>query len=123
MKKVILALLLTIPGFLPAQDLTIEECYTLASKNYPLVKQRELIAKSAEYSISNLSKGFWPQITIIGQGTTQSEVTQVPIDVPGVEVKYPSLARISTSSMVKLTRHSMTVDPFANRDACRNIMP
>lgn len=67
-----------------AQSLTIEACYTLAVENYPLVKQRELITKSNEYTLLNLSKGYLPQLTIAGQATYQSEVTQVPIESPGM---------------------------------------
>ncbi len=59
--------------------LTIEECYTQAAQNYPLIKQRELIAATEEYSISNVVKGRFPTITVNGQQSYQSDVTQVPI--------------------------------------------
>lgn len=68
------------------QRLTIEDCYMLARDNYPLVKQRDLIAKSNSYSIENASKGYLPQWTIFGQASYQSDVTQVPIAAPGVTV-------------------------------------
>jgi outer membrane protein TolC len=86
MKNIFLAALLAITGYSYAQSLTIEECYDLAEKNYPLTKQRELIAKSKEYSIQNLSHGYLPQVSINGQATYQSEVTQVPIRVPGQDI-------------------------------------
>ncbi len=82
MKTKLLLLLLLCAGVTRAQSLTIEECYALAAQNYPLVKQRELITKSNEYTLQNLSKGYLPQLSIIGQATYQSEVTQVPIDAP-----------------------------------------
>jgi outer membrane protein TolC len=65
--------------------LRLEDCYTLAEKNYPLVKQRELISKSKEYSIANISKGYLPQININAQATYQSDVSHLPanIDIPG----------------------------------------
>lgn len=65
--------------------LTIEECYTLAQQNYPLVRQRALIARSKEYSVENIGKGSFPQVSIAGQATHQSDVTQIPITIPGVE--------------------------------------
>ena len=74
---------------LPAQSnrtLTIEECYQLAMQNYPLVKQRELIAKSKEYSVKNIANGFLPQINFAGQASYQSAVTKIPIKIPGMDV-------------------------------------
>jgi hypothetical protein len=71
-------------------ELTIEACYTAARENYPLVKQRELIAKSGEYSIANVSKGKLPQLNIAGQASYQSDVTAVPIRIPGVDVPVVS---------------------------------
>lgn len=86
MKTKLLLLLLIATGALQAQSLTIETCYTLAAENYPLVKQRELLTKSNEYTLQNLSKGYMPQLTLAGQATYQSEVTQIPISVPGMNV-------------------------------------
>lgn len=59
--------------------LTIEDCYQLATKNFPLVKQMALIEKTKQYSLENASKGYLPQLSINGQGTYQSEVTEVKI--------------------------------------------
>ena len=74
---------------LPAQSnrtLTIEECYRLARQNYPLVKQRQLISKSKEYSVKNIANGFLPQINFAGQASYQSAVTKIPIKIPGMDV-------------------------------------
>lgn len=68
------------------QGLSIEECYTLAKQQYPLTKQYDLIRKSNEYTVSNIAAGYLPQLNINGQATYQSEVTQVPIKVPGIEI-------------------------------------
>ena len=76
-------------GFSCAQEkkaFTLEHCYALAEANYPLIKKRDLIDKSTDYSIANAAKGYLPQLSINGQATYQSAVTQIPIDVPGVEV-------------------------------------
>ncbi|MEO6730715.1 MAG: TolC family protein [Ferruginibacter sp.] len=73
--------------FLAAQqlkNLTIEECYRSAKSNYPLIRQMDLIEKATGYTIENISKGYLPQININGQATYQSEVTKIPIDVPGI---------------------------------------
>jgi outer membrane protein TolC len=66
--------------------ITLEECYDLAKQNYPLVKQRNLILKSTEYSLQNASKAYLPQVAINGQATYQSDVTSLPIKLPGVDI-------------------------------------
>jgi outer membrane protein TolC len=65
-----------------AQQLTIQECYEKARQNYPLIKQKELVAKSKEFSVANIKSGFLPQVSINGQATYQSDVTKVPIENP-----------------------------------------
>lgn len=67
-------------------QLTINECYKKAEENYPLIKQRELISKTAAYTIDNIQKGYLPQVNINGQATYQSAVTQIPIKVPGMNI-------------------------------------
>ena len=67
------------------QSITLDSCYVLAKKNYPLIKQYELIAKSNEYTLENIAKGYLPQLNINGQATYQSDVTQLPTSIPGVK--------------------------------------
>ncbi len=69
-----------------ADQLTLADCHKLAEQNYPLIKQRELIAKTAEYTIANIQKGYLPQLSVNGQATYQSEVTAVPIRIIGVKI-------------------------------------
>ena len=72
-------------------SLALEDCYKLAKQNYPLVKQRELIEKSKDYSVQNAGKGYFPQLNINGQASYQSAVTQIPIQIPGMNI--PSLSK------------------------------
>ena len=69
-----------------AQTLTLEECYTLAKQNYPLIKRQNLIAKTKDYTVQNAAKGWLPQIQIIGQATYQNDVIQFPIHLPNMTV-------------------------------------
>lgn len=48
----------------PQTTLSIDSCYELARKNYPLTKQFDLIEKTKEYSISNANKAYLPQISL-----------------------------------------------------------
>jgi len=67
-------------------SLGIERCYELAKKNYPLAKQLSLIEKTRDYTLENIAKGWLPQLSINGQGTYQSAVTQIPFSLPNVNI-------------------------------------
>lgn len=77
--KIVVAFFMLI-SFRPsaAQQLTIEECYDKARQNYPLIKQKELVAKSKEFTINNVKSGLLPQISLNGQASYQSDVTRLP---------------------------------------------
>lgn len=64
------------------ETLTLEQCYELAMKNYPLIKQRDLINRSGAYSVNNVGKANLPQLSFSGQATYQSEVVRIPL--PGI---------------------------------------
>lgn len=67
-------------------SLTIDSCFEMAKRNFPLVKQYALIDKSKSYSIDNANKSYLPQFNIGGQATYQSEVTHIPISLPNVKI-------------------------------------
>lgn len=68
------------------KTLTLEQCYSLATENYPLISQKELLTKMEEFTLDNAGKGNLPQISFNAQATYQSEVTQIPIDIPGMDI-------------------------------------
>lgn len=93
MKKYILfiALALTQRAFSQElQRLTLAEAYDMSQKNYPVIKQKDLVKKTADISIANLQKGFLPQLTLSGQASYQSDVTKVPVSIPGFSIESPS---------------------------------
>jgi outer membrane protein TolC len=71
--------------------LTIREAYQLARRNYPMIRQQGLIDKARDYSVSNAAKGYLPQLSVLGQATYQSAVTEfkLPVSIPGVE--FPTI--------------------------------
>jgi outer membrane protein TolC len=82
----LLLCLFCLPSLLFSQQtsqLTINEVYQLAKKNYPLIKQRDLITKTKDYSVSNAAKSYLPVLNINGQATYQSDVTNFPFKIPG----------------------------------------
>ena len=87
MKKNLTALLVLLSLVVNAQQkLTLEECYALANKNYPIAKQAELLQQKNTYEMDALKKGKLPKIDLNAQATYQSEVTELPIKIPNVVV-------------------------------------
>lgn len=74
----------------PLQKLSLAEAYDLSQKNYPVVKQKDLLKQTASISIENLQKGFLPQFSVTGQATYQSDVTKVPVSLPGFAIDPPA---------------------------------
>nr|WP_314688300.1 TolC family protein [uncultured Porphyromonas sp.] len=80
-KALALALLtLLIPRAGSAQELTLEECWRQAEAHYPLSRQYALIEQTKDYSLSNASKRYLPQLSLTAKASYQSEVTKIPLD-------------------------------------------
>jgi len=78
------------PGTAPADHLTLEQCYRLAEANYPLTRQRALIAGTRDYNIANIAKGVYPQLNVSGTATYQSAVTDITIPpINGYKINIP----------------------------------
>lgn len=71
-------ILMLLPIPVPAQTVTPDECQQLAQENYPLIKQYDLIRQTTDYTVSNISKGWLPQISAMAQATYQSDVMTLP---------------------------------------------
>jgi outer membrane protein TolC len=67
--------------------LGLKQAYELAQKNYPLIRQKDLVQLTADLTIENLGKGFLPQLTLSGQASYQSAVTRVNIPAPGIAIE------------------------------------
>lgn len=82
--------------------LTLDGCHQAAAQHYPLTKKRQLIEQSRTYTLSNISKSYLPQISSLSQVTYQSDVTEIPIAVPGVDA--PEMDRLQFKSYTELTQ-------------------
>lgn len=90
MKRIIILILFICPTILLSQEtfnIKLDECYELAIKNYPLFNQKELIQLATEIKLKSIKSGLSPQASINGQITYQSEVTQIPINLPNVDIE------------------------------------
>lgn len=67
--------LITFGWLSPAMgQLTLDDCQRLAKENYPLIKRYDLIRATTHYTVSNLTKGYFPQLSFGGQASWQSDV-------------------------------------------------
>jgi outer membrane protein TolC len=64
--------------------ISLDTCLARAQAQYPLVRQYDLLSISTQYAVENAAKGYLPQISLQAQATYQSDVTQLPIQAPGV---------------------------------------
>ena len=65
---------------------TLENCYQLAETNFPLTQQRDVITAVTDESIRKIGTYWQPQVYVNAQATYQSDVTQLPISFPGIEI-------------------------------------
>ncbi len=91
MKRLFFTIFGLAPLFLLAQQtLTLEECFSLAEKNYPLAKQTELLEEKTKSEIKVLEKGKLPKLDFNAQATYQSDVIQFPFQIPNSTVEPPN---------------------------------
>lgn len=88
MKRIVLFLSFSLVAILmSAQQITLEDCQRKTQANYPLVRQYDLIEQTKEFNLANASKGYLPQFALSAKATYQSAVTELPIQISGVDIK------------------------------------
>jgi outer membrane protein TolC len=91
MKIVNLVLYLMFGLSLTAQTkITLNDCYQLVTKNYPIVKQKELLAQKNKAEINVIQKAKLPTLDLAVQASYQSDVTHVPISNPAFNIPSPN---------------------------------
>jgi len=104
MKRIITIILLLAAIHLSAQKtLTIDQCYTLARNNYPLLKQRDLIQKTKDYTVQNAWRGYIPQLIVSGQATYQSETTNFKDVFGNSSIQLPIQFPVYSKDQYRLT--------------------
>ena len=89
MKRIIIVLTLLLGYLSPTVygQLTLDSCQQRARANYPLVKRYNLIEKSNEYSLATAGKNYLPQFAVSAKATYQSDVTKMPVSIPGIAIE------------------------------------
>ena len=63
---------------------TLDECHQAAERNYPLIAQYDLIARTTDLTVANIQKGWLPQLSATAQTTYQNAVTAWPDEMKGL---------------------------------------
>lgn len=72
-------------------QVTLEQCKAWAQGNYPVIKQYNLVEQSRRFTVENAAKAWLPKAVVSGTASYQSDVTTIPIDIPGVDI--PTLSK------------------------------
>ncbi|HOY32607.1 MAG TPA: TolC family protein [Bacteroidales bacterium] len=94
MKKILLLFSFFSSTALLAQQpdtINLDYCQQLAMDNYPLIKQKDLLSEASALKIKNLNTAYLPQISLNGQATYQSAVTEIPQISPLFD--FPSMSQ------------------------------
>ncbi|MDP2069862.1 MAG: TolC family protein [Lutibacter sp.] len=91
MKKISVIMLMFIAlNSFSQEKLSLEQCYALAEKNYPLAKQNDLLLKQNALDLEIINIEKLPKLDFLAQASYQSDVTSLPISIPGTTVEPPN---------------------------------
>lgn len=82
MKKLLIILFLPVQLAFGQQNITLDSCYHWARENYPNLKQSELWSAITDLKKENTKTAYYPQLTLNGQVSYQSVVTEIPRIIP-----------------------------------------
>lgn len=69
-----------------AQTINLTDCLEAAQSTHPLTQKTSLLSEQLGQELEILRRNWFPRIVLNGQATLQSEVTELPIELPGVEI-------------------------------------
>ena len=76
-------------GYAAHAQATLDECIGWAYDNYPQIKEMSLIEMTKGIDLKNAAYAWLPHLNISGKATWQSEVVEIPMDIPGMDINIP----------------------------------
>lgn len=93
-----------IPFFqIPADTLRLAALQDAAVRHDPRAAQSLMQGRATELRLRNLDAERMPQLELRGEATGQSEVTAIPITVPGVDIPEPPNGRFEAALEAQVT--------------------
>ena len=72
---------------------TIERCYALVEENYPLVRRYDLLDLTEEFTLKNAYMNYFPQISLQGSASFQTDVLPFPFDLSASGLDMPTFSK------------------------------
>ncbi len=63
---------------------TLDECQEAARRNYPQIRQYDLLRQTTQFTLQSIRKGWLPQVSATAQATLQSDVASWPGEMQGM---------------------------------------
>lgn len=76
-------------GYAAHAQTTLDECIGWAYDNYPQIKEMSLIERTKGIDMKNAAYAWLPHLNISGKATWQSEVVEIPMHIPGMDINIP----------------------------------
>ncbi len=114
MRKILILLLFPFQLAVAQNNIQLDSCYVWARQNYPNLKQSELWKEINSLSIQNHETNYLPQVTLNGQITYQSAVTEIPVSMPGITIPTVTKDR-QTKAEGNNTVHDEVIYPRFDR--------
>lgn len=89
LKNVLVSLAAICAGYAAHAQTTLDECIGWAYDNYPQIKEMSLIEMTKGIDLKNAAYAWLPHLNISGKATWQSEVVEMPMDIPGMDINIP----------------------------------
>lgn len=86
------------------QVYTIEDCYGLVRENYPLVRRYELLDLTEEYTLKNAYMNYFPQISLQGSASWQTDVLEFPFDLSPYGIEMPTFSKDQYAAIIELSQ-------------------
>ncbi|HPF52531.1 MAG TPA: TolC family protein [Draconibacterium sp.] len=86
MRKLFILLLLPAQLVLAQNEVSLDSCYQWARENYPNLKQAGIFKEITALQQENINTNYYPQVTLNGQATYQSDVTHIGISLPNISI-------------------------------------
>ena len=83
MRKLFILLLLPAQLVFSQNEVSLDSCYQWARENYPNLKQAGIYQEITALQQENIKTNYYPQVTLNGQATYQSQVIEIPSIIPG----------------------------------------
>lgn len=89
---------------LTAQNISLDEVTAASRQTYPLLKMNVLNEQLTDLKLKTVNASWMPSVTLNMQATYQSDITALPIELPGVDIpdlyKDQYKASIDVSQMI-----------------------